>query len=255
MSRVVHFHQGETLIAEGDQEAIAYLLRSGWVQVQQCHDGRCEMLATLGAGEIIGELGLMGLSPMRTASVIALTDGSMEVIDRTTMIRLANGSASDIVPLLAALFSRLQALQQKQERHHGRPTGDDPCYATIIPDNALASKAVCAHAVAVRHLPWCFGAWRPPVTVSDLFQPETPADIRLPTGDPAITADHLTLQQADGGDGLQLRLAQAGSFLLIDDEALPKVPATRSVRLHRGKQRICFGSRAEPYAFVIDCHC
>jgi len=255
VSKLHRFHQEETLIAQGDQEAIAYIIRTGWVQVQRCRDDHCNILATLGPGEIVGELGLMGLSPVRTASVIAITDGTMEIIDRTAMVRLANGSASDIVPLLASLFSRLQSLQYKQdedETTHQLATSDS--YATITPDNDLASRTLCGHSVAVTLLPWVFGAYRPPVTVSDLFQPDTPANIRLPTADPTITPDHLTLQTASHGQGLELVLAHPGAFLLIDEEPLPKVPATCSVALAPGKHRIVFGSQVEPYAFIIDCN-
>ena len=243
------FHQGETLIAQGDREAIAYIIRTGWVQVQRQDNTQPSIIATLGPGEIVGELGLMGLSPTRTASVVALTDGSMEVVDRATMVRLANGSASDIVPLLASLFSRLQSLQQQND-HRQRTPSDHP-YATITPDNDLASQALCGHSVPVTHLPWVFGAYRPPVTVSDLFQPDTPADIRLPTPDPTIAANHLTLQHTSDGDGLELLLAQAGAYLLLDDEPLPKVPATNRVALTANSHRIVFGSPAEPYAFII----
>ncbi len=247
--RLRRFHQGDTLIEQGEQEAIAYIIHTGWVRVHHQHKDTTLPLVTLGPGEIVGELGLMGLAATRTASVIAVTDVELEVIDRTAMIRLANGSASDIVPLLAALFSRLQALQQRQEKE---VTAQDQkrVYATIRPENPLAQQALCTQEVTVTHLPWVFGAYRPPASVTDLFQPSLPADTLLPTPDPAIAHDHLTLQQRADGE-LELRLAHAGDFLRINDEPLPKLPATRHAPLPAGETRITFGSPAEPYSFII----
>ncbi|MDQ6950541.1 MAG: cyclic nucleotide-binding domain-containing protein [Mariprofundales bacterium] len=256
MAKLRQFQRGETLIAQGDQrgnqDAIAYIIRNGWVQVQRQRTEPDTLLINLGPGEIVGELGLMGLAPARTASVVALTDGQMEVIDHATMIRLANGSAKDIVPLLASLFSRLQSLQLQQNTSILQQDGSpQPALATIAPDNALADQVLCGHAVTVTHLPWVFGAYRPPTSVTELLRPPQPAaDIRLPTPDPTIAPNHLTLQRNSDGE-FELFLAHAGDLLVIDDEPVAKIPPTQCVVLAPGEHRIAFGRLSDPYAFRI----
>jgi len=250
MAKLRQFQQGERVITQGDQDAIAYIIHQGWVQVQRQRADQDTVLITLGPGEIVGELGLMGLSATRTASVVALTEVQMEVIDHAAMIRLASGSAKDIVPLLAALFARLQALQLRQDAE-ALPASTSANYATITPDNALAHQALCGHAVIVSHLPWVFGAYRPPTSVTELLHPPQPADIRLPTPDPAIAHDHLTLQRNDQGE-FALRLAHAGDLLVIDDEPVPKTPPISSLPLSTGEHRIAFGQLSDPYVFKID---
>lgn len=63
------FEAGEIIIEEGQSDDTLYVIRAGEVQV--VHDG--EVLATLGAGELIGEMALIDNMP-RSATVIAATD-------------------------------------------------------------------------------------------------------------------------------------------------------------------------------------
>jgi CRP/FNR family cyclic AMP-dependent transcriptional regulator len=63
------FEAGEIIIEEGQSDDTIYVIRSGEVQV--VHDG--EVLATLGAGELVGEMSLIDNLP-RSATVIALSD-------------------------------------------------------------------------------------------------------------------------------------------------------------------------------------
>ncbi|MCK5307237.1 MAG: cyclic nucleotide-binding domain-containing protein, partial [Zetaproteobacteria bacterium] len=87
MANIMTFKEGDTLIGRGDRDSVAYLIKSGWVEVHlKKRNGEIEVF-TLQAGEIVGELGLAGLSHQRTATVIALTDGEVEVIDQGALIR------------------------------------------------------------------------------------------------------------------------------------------------------------------------
>jgi len=104
MAKMIDFKEGDKLINQGDEDNAAYLIQSGWVQVHQKRNNGTITSTTIGPGEIVGELGLAGLTPSRSASITALTDGQMEVIDRGALIRLVNGPGRHLTPLLAALF-------------------------------------------------------------------------------------------------------------------------------------------------------
>jgi len=74
VARVRTFAAGEALIREGTPGRSLFLIRSGIVEVvKDLKDTIYRHLKDFGPGEMIGELGFLGL-PTRTASVVAKED-------------------------------------------------------------------------------------------------------------------------------------------------------------------------------------
>jgi CRP/FNR family transcriptional regulator len=68
------FPKGARVFHEGDRTDACYVIRAGEVRVTREHpDGRAIALATLGPGELVGELAMLD-GGVRSASVEALTD-------------------------------------------------------------------------------------------------------------------------------------------------------------------------------------
>jgi hypothetical protein len=247
MARKLQFKEGETLIGQGEEETAAYLIQDGWLQVRRQHAGGKIFVATLGPGEIVGELGLAGVASKRTATVIALTDGSLEIVDRGALIRLVNGPGSRLVPLLAALFSRLQdTLIEESEQ-------DDTLvmYAKIKGLEPKAMRALCNQQRMITHLPWTFGAYSGPLSVTDLFRPRSRVDVKLADDSRLIREKHVQIEATEEG-GLQLRLIQHGDYCELDGERIGfgKIPIT--VPLPAGKHTLIFGNPNDPCLFSIN---
>lgn len=66
---------GETLVQEGEHSRVLYVILEGSLQVvkQEKLSTRTHDIGTLGAGDVVGEVGLLDGGP-RTAAVVALTD-------------------------------------------------------------------------------------------------------------------------------------------------------------------------------------
>ena len=203
----------------------------------------------LGPGDIVGELGLAGRVPRRTATVTALTDGEVEVIDRGTLIRLVNGPGNRLTPLLAALFSRLQSLLLDNFQDEAL---DDTIvtYAKLEGLTAASAQALCNQPCTITHLPWIFGAHAAPQSVTDLFREEAPPDVILAGASKLIRPHHLAIEAADDG-GLQLRLYNYGDFCELDDERVAHGKAAAVVPLPVGDHILSFGLPAEPYRFSL----
>ena len=91
------FPKGARVFHEGDESDACYVIREGEVRVTREHsDGRAIALATLGPGELVGELAMLD-GGVRSASVEALTD----------------------VELLARLGRRHARPARAQRRDHG----------------------------------------------------------------------------------------------------------------------------------------
>ncbi len=248
MANIMRFKEGDTLIGQGEKDTIAYLIKSGWVEVRRKqHDG-ATMFITLQAGEIIGELGLAEFSHHRTATVIALTDGEVEVIDRGALIRLVNGPGSRLTPLLAALFSRLQALLVQE----------DPCdldstaisYARLEGLNAPARQALCNQPRIVYRLPWILGAFNPPQSVTDMFREPKHIDVKLAGCSQLVREEHIIIETSDNG-GLQLRMAQHRDYCELDNERIGYGNIDSTVPLTKGNHTLTFGDQASPFKFSL----
>lgn len=80
------FAAGEVILHEGDAGRTAYIIEAGSCEVTRDVGGRRERVRVLGPGEPFGEAGLFSDMP-RTASVSALTDVAVTVIDRASLDR------------------------------------------------------------------------------------------------------------------------------------------------------------------------
>lgn len=250
MARMLTFSEGEILIGQGDErDTVAYLIHSGWLQIRRKHPGKQPSVIQVGPGEIVGELGLAGVASNRTATVTALTDGEVEVIDRGALIRLVNGPGSRLTPLLAALFLRLQSLLLEADKPD-EPEDEETCiHGKLEGANKMALQALCNQSQPITRLPWVFGAYIPPVSVTDIFRQHTPADVLLINSTHTMREDHLRIEASENG-GLQLRIMQPGDFCEVDDERVGRA-GQGVIPLPAGKHSLRFGDPREPYEFSL----
>jgi len=248
MANIMEFKEGDTLIGQGEEDTIAYLIKTGWLEVRRKQaDGTTKAL-TLQAGEIVGELGLAGFSPQRTATVIALTDGEVEVIDRGALIRLVNGPGRHLTPLLGALFSRLQQVLEQENSCDSDNTAVS--YARLEGLNAAAQQSLCNQPRSVCRLPWVFGAFNPPQSVTDLFREPKHVDVKLAGCSQLVREEHAIIEASENG-GLQLRMAQHRDYCELDDERVAYGKVSTIVPLTKGKHKLTFGDRATPFKFSL----
>jgi len=246
MPRIQQFSKGSTIIAQGDTEAIAYLVVDGWLQVQRRNAKNQTKKIRLGPGEIVGELGLTGLVNKRTATVIALTDCEVESIDRGALIRLVNGPGNYLMPLLAALFSRLQDCLADDRRHSH--TGN---FATIEGITPKAQKALCNEKWRITHLPWFFGSHTNPQGVVDLFEDSYQADVTLTDPRVYIRKQHICIEKSEAG-GLQVRVMQHGDYCQLDGNRFGCRTKSNTVALEPGRHTLSFGHSGSPFEFTIE---
>jgi CRP-like cAMP-binding protein len=110
------FKAGEAVFHEGDESETCYVVHSGHVRVVREHtDGRTLTLATLGPGEIFGELAIFD-SERRSATIEALEDIEVVAILAGDMRRMLREHPDIAVKLLAALSRRLRETNERLSR-------------------------------------------------------------------------------------------------------------------------------------------
>jgi CRP/FNR family transcriptional regulator len=101
---------------EGDHSDACYIVRTGSFRVTREHsDGRAITLATLGPGDIFGELAMLD-GEVRSASVEALSDGELLALPAGEVRSLLARHPEITVKLVAALARRLRAANERISR-------------------------------------------------------------------------------------------------------------------------------------------
>jgi CRP/FNR family transcriptional regulator len=110
------FPKGARVFHEGDTSDACYVIRSGEVRVTREHsDGRAIALATLGPGELVGELAMID-GGVRSASVEALTDVELLAVSAADMKSLLERNAGITAKLVVALTKRLRETNERISR-------------------------------------------------------------------------------------------------------------------------------------------
>ncbi len=137
----VPFHElrlrpGAQVFNEGDPGTVAFLIRSGRLEIYSERDGQERRIATRGPGEIVGEIAVIDSKP-RSASVRALESSHLVVIEpRQISERI---EATD--PVLR-LYLRVALERYRESMSATRPSAAEPliaCKNAIDHDAAIRS--------------------------------------------------------------------------------------------------------------------
>lgn len=110
------FPKGARIFHEGDTSDACYVIRSGEVRVTREHsDGRAIALATLGPGELVGELAMLD-GGVRSASVETLTEVDLLAVSAADMRGLLERNVEITTKLVVALTKRLRETNERISR-------------------------------------------------------------------------------------------------------------------------------------------
>ena len=110
------FPKGVRVFHEGDSSDTCYIVRDGDLRVTREHsDGRAIALATLGPGDIFGELAMLD-GGTRSASVETITDSELLGLPASDVRRVIAEHGDIAAKLIAALTRRLRETNERVSR-------------------------------------------------------------------------------------------------------------------------------------------
>jgi CRP/FNR family transcriptional regulator, cyclic AMP receptor protein len=110
------YPKGVRVFHEGDTSDACYIVRNGDLRVTREHpDGRAIALATLGPGDIFGELAMLD-GEARSASVEALSECDLLALPAGDVRRLLAAAPETTVKLVVALVRRLREANERIAR-------------------------------------------------------------------------------------------------------------------------------------------
>src|SRR5947209_7027466 len=108
------FKKGDILFREGEPGKEMYVIQAGKVNITKTVRDTEKILATLGAGEFLGEMAILNNKP-RSAGAVMAEDGKLLVIDPKTFEAMIRGNVEIAVRLIKKLSDRLQEADEQIE--------------------------------------------------------------------------------------------------------------------------------------------
>ena len=120
---------GELLFREGDPSDSLYIVISGRLRVvsHAANDQAQRVVAELGHGEIVGEMGLVCDEP-RSASVVAIRDTNLAKLTEDGLNQLA---ASCAQPIYSAIIRQLASRLRNEGKHQSENRADQSEYRML----------------------------------------------------------------------------------------------------------------------------
>ena len=159
-----HFAEGQILFKEGDRSDGVFRLVGGTVDVVRELGGDLILLGTVGAGQFIGEMGVVESRP-RSATVRAASEGEAEFLNPTEFLDQIASSPQAARELIQRLSQRLREADDrivKDESRSGRANEnlDEADYQTAV--------SSANHAYLAAKSPWLRRQFHTPLGLDHL---------------------------------------------------------------------------------------
>ncbi|MBW1979984.1 MAG: cyclic nucleotide-binding domain-containing protein [Deltaproteobacteria bacterium] len=246
MVAVKKFNKGQVIIEEGSVGSVAYVIRSGSVQVSKKVGGEEVVLSKLGVGSIFGEMSLIDEKP-RSASVTALEDTEVRVIDRKSFESILEQNPKMLLPVLRQVFSRVRYLNQMVAAFCD-PTEIEAqeSEALLITIRALTEesrRALGRESVQIKKIPFQIGR----ATKQSIFGTN---DLDLQDIEPyQISRCHCLITAVDGQYYLVDSVSSKGT--IVDSVRIGGREESKRFALSKGSHRLILGAVSSPYVFEL----
>jgi CRP/FNR family transcriptional regulator, cyclic AMP receptor protein len=252
------FAEGQILFKEGDPADGVFRILSGSVDVLRELDGDPILLGAVGAGQFIGEMGVMENRP-RSATVRATTEVEAEFFNPTEFLDQIVSSPRAARDLIRRLSQRLREADDRianDERRSGRAlanrkNADDQTAVLSLNNAYLAAKSPwlqrCFHTpVELGDLPFVVGRRPGAGEAAPLWPPDLVLDDTAPF---RLSRDHFIIEKRDGGYHVRDLCSTLGT--IVNGEPIGEHFRTDDAPLRAGENEVIAGGVGSPFAFSV----
>src|SRR5690348_11106319 len=265
-----HFAEGHILFREGDPADSVCRLLSGAVDILRELDGDPILLGTVGAGQFIGEMGVVENRP-RNATARAASEVEVEILTPTEFLDQIARSPRAARELIQRLSQRLREADDRivnDERRGGRVHG-----TRKDADSQTAAESVNNAYLAAKN-PWLQRQFHAPLGLGDLpfvvgrrplageglppSQPHLELDDAVPFW---LSRNHFMIEKRDGGYrvrdlcstlGTIVNCEPIGHYLCADAPAAwGPTRFSSDAPLHVGENEVIAGGVGSPFIFTV----
>lgn len=109
------YHTSEVIVHQGEMGDCMYVIQSGQAEVIKSKEGQEVQLAVLGKGDIFGEMAIFQ-KERRSATVRALTDARVLIVDKRIFLRRVHEDPSFVFAILQKMSQRIRELNEELVR-------------------------------------------------------------------------------------------------------------------------------------------
>jgi CRP-like cAMP-binding protein len=106
------YSEGEIIFQEGDEGDRMYVVQAGKVKITKKHDAGELTIATLGPGEIFGEMAMFDRMP-RSAAAVAVGEARILGIDKKKLFQSIDRDPTLVFKLIESMSSRIRSLDEE----------------------------------------------------------------------------------------------------------------------------------------------
>ena len=252
------FTEGQVLFREGDPADRVFRILSGTLAILRELDGEPILLGTVGAGQFIGEMGVVENRP-RSATVWAASDVEVEILTPTAFFDQIASSPPAARELIRRLSQRLREADDRivnDERRKSRVSAEQAEAGSqtvpLFSNHAyLAAKnPEVQHQlqtpIELRDLPFVIG--RMPLT--EERQPALKADLKLDDAPPfRLSRNHFVIEQRDEAYHVRDLCSTLGT--IVNGEPIGDHFRTDDARLRVGENEVIAGGVNSPFVFSV----
>jgi CRP/FNR family transcriptional regulator, cyclic AMP receptor protein len=253
-----HFAVGQLLFREGDPADSVFRLLRGAVDIFRELDGEAILLGTVGAGQFIGEMGVVENRP-RSATARAASEVEVEILTPTEFFDQIASSPPAARELIQRLSQRLREADDRivnDERRNGRAlvswnNADSQTAGASVSNAYLAAKNPWLQRqlhspLALGDLPFVVG--RAPVAGEEL--PPLQPDLKLDDTPPfRLSRNHLMIEKRDGSYYVRDLRSTLGT--IVNGEPIGTHFRTDDAPLQAGENEVIAGGVDSPFVFSV----
>ncbi len=253
-----HFAEGKVLFREGDTSDCVFRLLSGAVDILRELDGEPILLGRVGAGQFIGEMGVVENRP-RSATARAASEVEVEILTPTEFLDQIAGSPQAARELIQRLSQRLREANDRIVKDERRSRG--PPEARPNANNKMALGSVSKAYLAAKN-PWLQRQFHTKHELSDLpfvvgrghvareVLPPLPPDLQLNDTIPfRLSRNHFMIEKRDGS----YYVRDLGSTLgtIVNGEPIGEHFRSDDAPLGAGENEVTAGGVDSPFIFSV----
>jgi len=253
-----HFAEGQVLFREGDPADSVFRLLSGAVDILRELDGDPILLGTVGAGQFIGEMGVVENRP-RSATARAASEVEVEILTPTEFIDQIVGSPRAARELIQRLSQRLREADDRivnDERRRGRAHG------TRNEANSQTALKLVNNAYLAAKNPWLQRQFHAPLRLGDLpfvvgrgtvareGLPPLQPDLKLNDTVPfRLSRNHFMIEKRNGSYYVRDLCSTLGT--IVNGEPIGDHFRGDDAPLQAGENEVIAGGVGSPFIFSV----
>jgi CRP/FNR family transcriptional regulator, cyclic AMP receptor protein len=251
---LAYFTEGQVLFREGDPADSVFRLLSGAVDILRELDGDPILLGRVGAGQFIGEMGVVENRP-RNATARAADKVEVEILTPTEFFEQIAGSPQAVRELIQRLSRRLREADDRivnDERQSGQAHGT----------RKAADRQAAVESYLAAKNPWLQRQLSAPLGLSDLpfvvgrgpvpreGLPPLQPDLKLADGAPfRLSRNHFMIEKRDGSYYVRDLRSTLGT--IVNGEPIGDHFRGDEAPLRAGENEVIAGGVESPFVFSV----